>query len=120
MRGRDPVRWARAEDPQEVPAGRLHDLLTCYFLGDRSLRTFGAFVFPDLSGTVVVHDRYRTTCATRRTAISPAKRAENGGDVFGSDALPETERLNGKTAWQQTGSRVQASGTVCREIRAIW
>jgi transposase len=34
-------------------------LLTCYFLGDRSMRTFDAFVFPDLSGTVLVHDRYQ-------------------------------------------------------------
>jgi transposase len=34
-------------------------LLTCYFLGDRSMKTFAAFVFPDLSGTVVVHDRYQ-------------------------------------------------------------
>ncbi len=34
-------------------------LLTCYFLGGRSLRTFDAFVFPDLSGTVLVHDRYQ-------------------------------------------------------------
>jgi hypothetical protein len=34
-------------------------MLTCYFLGDRSLRTFDAFVFPDLSGTVLVHDRYQ-------------------------------------------------------------
>ena len=34
------------------------NLLTCYFLGDRSMRTFSAFVFPDLSGVVVVHDRY--------------------------------------------------------------
>jgi len=33
-------------------------LLTYYFLGDRSLRTFAAFVLPDLSG-VVVHDRYQ-------------------------------------------------------------
>lgn len=33
--------------------------LTCYFLGDRSMKTFEAFVFPDLSGTVVVHDRYQ-------------------------------------------------------------
>jgi hypothetical protein len=32
-------------------------LLTYYFLGDRSLRTFSAFVFPDLAGVVVVHDR---------------------------------------------------------------
>jgi transposase len=35
------------------------NLLTCYFLGDRSLKTFTAFVLPDLGGTVVVHDRYR-------------------------------------------------------------
>ena len=34
-------------------------LLTYYFLGDRSLATFRAFVFPDLAGTVVVHDRYQ-------------------------------------------------------------
>jgi len=33
------------------------NLLTCYFLGDRSMKTSGAFVFPDLSGTVLVHDR---------------------------------------------------------------
>ena len=35
------------------------NLLTCYFLGDRSMKTFNAFVFPDLSGAVVVHDRYQ-------------------------------------------------------------
>ncbi|MGI8429529.1 MAG: IS66 family transposase [Solirubrobacteraceae bacterium] len=34
-------------------------LLTYYFLGDRSMKTFDAFVFPDLSGTVLVHDRYQ-------------------------------------------------------------
>jgi len=34
------------------------NLLTCYFLGDRSLGSFEAFVFPDLTG-VVVHDRYQ-------------------------------------------------------------
>ena len=33
-------------------------LLTCYFLGDRTLASFDGFVFPDLSGTVV-HDRYQ-------------------------------------------------------------
>jgi transposase len=35
------------------------NLLTYYFLGDRSLKTFAAFVLPDLPGTVVVHDRYQ-------------------------------------------------------------
>jgi transposase len=34
-------------------------LLTYYFLGDRSLKTFAAFVLPDIGGTVVVHDRYQ-------------------------------------------------------------
>src|SRR5689334_19624957 len=34
------------------------NLLTCYFLADRSLASFKAFVFPDLTG-VVVHDRYQ-------------------------------------------------------------
>src|SRR5260370_152118 len=35
------------------------DLLTCYFLGDRDLPSFRAFVYSDLHGTVVVHDRYQ-------------------------------------------------------------
>ena len=34
-------------------------LLTCFFLGDRSMKSFGAFVFPDLSAAVLVHDRYQ-------------------------------------------------------------
>jgi transposase len=34
-------------------------LLTYYFLGDRSMKTFEAFVFPDMDGTVIVHDRYQ-------------------------------------------------------------
>jgi transposase len=34
-------------------------LLTYYMLGDRSMETFAAFVFPDLDGVVVVHDRYQ-------------------------------------------------------------
>jgi transposase len=35
------------------------ELFTYYFLGDRSLATFRAFVFPDLAGVAVVHDRYQ-------------------------------------------------------------
>ena len=34
-------------------------LLTYFFLGDRSMRSFDAFVFPDLSAAVLVHDRYQ-------------------------------------------------------------
>ena len=33
-------------------------LLTYYFLGDRGLASFKQFVYSDLHGTVVVHDRY--------------------------------------------------------------
>ncbi len=35
------------------------DLLTYYFLGGRSMKSFDEFVFPDLSGSVIVHDRYQ-------------------------------------------------------------
>ena len=34
------------------------DLLTCYFLGGRDLPSFRNFVYSDLHGAVVVHDRY--------------------------------------------------------------
>ena len=34
-------------------------LLTCYFLGERSLPSFKGFIYSDLYGTVVVHDRYQ-------------------------------------------------------------
>ena len=34
------------------------DLLTCYFLGGRDLPSFRNFVYSDLHGSVVVHDRY--------------------------------------------------------------
>jgi transposase len=33
-------------------------LLTCYFLGERTLASFRNFVYSDLHGTVIVHDRY--------------------------------------------------------------
>ncbi|GEL17935.1 hypothetical protein [Pseudonocardia asaccharolytica] len=35
------------------------ELYTHYLPGDRSLDTFKAFVFADLAGSVVVHDRLR-------------------------------------------------------------
>ena len=34
-------------------------LLTYYFLGERSLPSFKGFIYSDLYGTVVVHDRYQ-------------------------------------------------------------
>ncbi|MGB7018864.1 MAG: transposase, partial [Xanthobacteraceae bacterium] len=33
-------------------------LLTCYFLGSRDLPSFKDFIYSDLHGTVIVHDRY--------------------------------------------------------------
>jgi transposase len=33
-------------------------LLTCYFLGERTLASFREFVYSDLHGSVIVHDRY--------------------------------------------------------------
>jgi transposase len=35
------------------------DLLTYYFLGDRTLPSFRNFIYSDLHGTVIVHDRYQ-------------------------------------------------------------
>jgi uncharacterized coiled-coil protein SlyX len=35
------------------------ELYTHYLLGDRDLATFKAFVFADLAGSVIVHDRYQ-------------------------------------------------------------
>jgi transposase len=34
-------------------------LLTCFYLGDRDLPSFKDFIYSELHGTVVVHDRYR-------------------------------------------------------------
>jgi transposase len=34
-------------------------LLTYSFLGDRAMKSFDTFVFPDLSGAVLAHDRYQ-------------------------------------------------------------
>jgi transposase len=34
-------------------------LLTCYFLGERTLASFRDFVYPALDGSVLVHDRYK-------------------------------------------------------------
>ena len=35
------------------------NMLTYFYLGDRSMKSFDCFVFPDMSGAVIVHDRYR-------------------------------------------------------------
>ncbi|MGH3208540.1 MAG: IS66 family transposase [Trebonia sp.] len=35
------------------------NLLTYFFLGDRSMKSFNAFALPDMSGAVIVHDRYQ-------------------------------------------------------------
>ena len=46
-------------------------LLTYYFLGDRDLPSFRNFIYSDLYGTVIVHDRYQNyECAARRCCFS--------------------------------------------------
>ena len=60
VRGQDPLRVGPGpKTRKKYLLVACTNLLTCYFLGDRSMRTFDAFVFPDLSGTVLVHDRYQ-------------------------------------------------------------
>jgi hypothetical protein len=57
------------------------NLLTCYFLGDRDLASFKGFIYSDLHGTVVVHDRYQNYDSDvlrflTDTAIPPTNQAE--------------------------------------------
>ena len=83
-------------------------------------RGFGLLVPPrgQASGPGDLPGDYRS-CAMRRIVVLPAQRAEIGGNISGSDALPEFERTHGRIAWQKTGGRAQMSGTARREIRVI-
>jgi hypothetical protein len=45
------------------------ELYTHYLIGDRSLTTFKAFVVADLSGSVIVHDRYQNYDSTALGAL---------------------------------------------------
>ena len=47
------------EDPKKYLQVACTNLLTYYFLGDRDLASFKGFIYSDLHGTVVVHDRYQ-------------------------------------------------------------
>jgi transposase len=62
------------------------NLLTYFYLGERSMKSFDAFVFPDMPRAAIVHDRYRnydnvppcctscapsTCCATWKTPHGP-------------------------------------------------
>jgi hypothetical protein len=58
----------------------------------------------------------------RREALRciPGPAGKDWRNVLGSNGLPDAERLSGTRACQETGGRVQVSGTVHRETRAIW
>ena len=60
LRRRDPApRRAGAEDAKKKYLQvACTSLLTYYFLGDRDLPSFKDFIYSDLHGTVIVHDRY--------------------------------------------------------------
>jgi hypothetical protein len=47
------------KEGRQVPAGACTGLRTHYLLGDRDLATFTASVVKDLTGSVIVHDRYQ-------------------------------------------------------------
>jgi transposase len=64
------------------------NLLTYYFLGDRSMKTFNAFVLPDLSGTVVVHDRYQNYDAIPGDVAAPMIHAFKHGVLVGLSQIP--------------------------------
>jgi hypothetical protein len=57
-----PIRTGPGPGPRSAKKKYLQvactNLLTCYFPGDRALPSFTGFVYSDLHGTVVVHDRY--------------------------------------------------------------
>ena len=53
-----PIRSGPPEDQEEYLQVACTSLLTCYFLGSRDLPSFKDFIYSDLHGTVIVHDRY--------------------------------------------------------------
>src|ERR1039458_6305199 len=109
------------------------NLLTYYFLGDRSMKTFEAFVLPDMGGAVVVHDRYQNyECATRRCCFRmevkdrPSLRRRSGGGKLeaaetggrrGGWEQPRQSRVgsvlpDGPGAVSETGRYTQGTGVV--------
>jgi transposase len=59
LRGRDPAaRRARPRRNKKYLQVACTNLLTYYFLGERTLPSFKDFIYSDLHGTVIVHDRY--------------------------------------------------------------
>ncbi|HEY1004939.1 MAG TPA: transposase [Streptosporangiaceae bacterium] len=85
-------------------------LLTCYFLGERSLASFEAFVFPDLSGAVVVHDRYQNydkfpgITHPPAVCISPAQRPGRRRPVLPGRDLARPDRTGPARPIAQPGS----------------
>jgi transposase len=76
------------------------NLLTCYFLGDRTLASFDGFVFPDLSGSTAVHDRYQNydafgqVAGALRALVHAANQArERGLDAVFGEAITADLRL---------------------------
>ena len=84
------------------------NLLTYYFLGERTLPSFRGFVYSDLHGTVVVHDRYQNYRLLRRhqpPAVLPA--------VCGTGDYAERRCPGGRAAWRG-GARADAGrGKFC-------
>src|SRR6266567_612319 len=87
-------------------------LLTYFFLGDRSMKTFDAFVFPDLSAAVLVHDRYQNYDAfpglVHRALLPALRRHRRYADTGMLALAPRTRR----------SSRPRCRSRSCRARRA--
>ncbi len=68
------------------------NLLTYYLPGDRSMKTFEAFVFPGTDGAVLVHDRYacygKFPGLTRQLCCQHSRRS---GDVWEMSVKPSAQ-----------------------------
>ena len=98
-----------------------YDIVSIYGAEYRGIVNYYLLARDVMTGPAAPHgadvDAEDPGCAMRRTAISPAKRAEMRGDISGSDGLLGSKGLGRKIAWQETGSHAQAYGVACREIR---
>ena len=87
-------------------------LLTYFFLGDRSAKTFAAFVFPDMDGAAIVHDRYQNYDAfpglVHRALLPALRRHRRYADTGMLALAPRTRR----------SSRPRCRSRSCRARRA--
>jgi hypothetical protein len=85
----------RAETRKKYLQVACTSLLTCYFLGDRDLASFKDFIYSDLHGTVVVHDRY-----VNYDSFSYASRVKTSRKVTAIRAAASTRKMPASMPWK--------------------